>query len=218
MSNSEPTVLPLFDLYEKPYKKDGANIQNYKDAVVHMAEKVVDNALENYTDERMESSAAVKVWHEKMPEKTPECINFLQHTNEQDKEEVLKVIKEINCTLSENQKVLHGGKLPDTSFTTKKTLSTTTDTQVAFREAEYGGKAYKNNELNIYEITIKNPKTNVFVTDPEGEHGNEKEIIFAPGAKIEIGKKEEIKDDYVVYLDDKQNKKVKVNLIQATIS
>lgn len=47
MAESDVTILPLFYLYEKPYMNDGVNIENYRDAVIHIANKGADIALEH---------------------------------------------------------------------------------------------------------------------------------------------------------------------------
>ncbi len=197
--SKESTVLPFFNLYQKPYEAENVRISNYKEAIYHMANTVADNALENFTDEQMEKSESVNEWHKKMPNKTPECI--IKYQNENDKtvaNSVTAEINKINCHLTNGQRILHGGKLPDGVVTTTAPLSTTLDAQVAFREAEFNEKAFNNNEINIYELIVKDPKTNVFISDDKGEHSNEKEIIFASGATINPSSKEIVTKKYPV--------------------
>ena len=202
-------ILPIFNLYEKPYICNGLEVSSYEEAAKYMADCVVDNALEFFTDEKMKNSEAVKKWYENMPNATPEVINRYQNENcKSDLKEVSDEINKIRCRFSETQQVIHAGNLPEKNFITKRPLSATLDMQVAFREAEFCGKAYNDNEINIYELTVKDSKTSVFVTNPESEHGNEKEVIFSAGATIEILTKKTIKKNYKVFSTD--GKKIKI--------
>ncbi|NDK77653.1 hypothetical protein GYA97_24805 [Escherichia coli] len=63
-------------------------------------------------------------------------------------------------------------------------FATTFCPQVAMREAEHSGKAYKQGYIDLMVITVIDPQVKAFVFDmDEPEKGNELEVLFAAGPR-----------------------------------
>lgn len=176
-------------------------IDTHVEAVKHILDVQVDNVLESHIDNALKNNKKLKTWEKTLPSKTPKSLVKYQkeYSKEKNNKEVDQNINQHGGLLSDGQILFHGGTFEKTTldqFTTSKPLSTTFCPQIALRNAEFGGKAYDENEINIYVLTVKNSKTNVFKFKQNGTNfGHEKEVLFAAGADITIMNKVKICDD-----------------------
>ncbi len=73
-----------------------------------------------------------------------------------------------------------------TTFVTNQPLSTSFCPQVALRNAEWRGKAYDEGKIDLFVINVIEPNTNIFFYNLNEELGNEKEVLFASGATLQL--------------------------------
>lgn len=174
-------------------------LENHLQSAMYMANKGEDNQLEFAIDDIIEKSKVFKVWRSYMPSKIPQFLwnyqNRYAHCN------VFNVDKEINnigIKLSVGQTLIHGGYWYNHStdtIITDRPLSTTFCPQVALRNAEWCGKAYDNERIDIMVLRVLSPRTNVYVFKQKGtDKGHEKEVVFASGAKLT-----KVKEHYITH-------------------
>ncbi|CFL01736.1 hypothetical protein [Burkholderia pseudomallei] len=82
--------------------------------------------------------------------------------------------------------MFHGGHWASDSptLTTSRPFSTSFCPQVALRNAEWKGKAYDAGRVDLMVVRVTQPKTKAYAYSREGNHGNEKEVVFASGAQL----------------------------------
>ena len=175
-------------------------------AAKYIAKVGVDNELERFIDEMLDRSKAYKLMRQKMPSKTPKVLaDYQKRYRKCDFREVDQAINSYGDLLAEGQYLFHGGLWPDhpdhmkIEFTTTRPLSTTFSPQVALLNAEFRGKAYDANRIDLFVLYVKNPKTKVFVFRRKGTMlGHEKEVLFASGATLVLKNRHLIRNDYTV--------------------
>lgn len=198
-------------------------ISNHLDAATHMAKVGADNGLENFIDRYLDDSANYKALRKNMPSKTPKVLfDYQQKYPNYTANEVDKEINNIGHTLSDGQYLFHGGSWLNGTlnrFQTTAPLSTSFCPQVALRNAEWKGKAYDNNKIEIFILHADNPITNVFAFPRKNtKMGNEKEVLFASGATLIRKASHFIRGDYTVGKYNCQNKKVPIYVVEIDIS
>ena len=162
--------------------------------------------MESHIENELENNDALKEIREKQPTRTHKALSdyqkeYTQHYKKN--EEVINAIEKNGIKLSDGQTSFHGGGF---IFNNKKDinilqepLSTSLSPEVALRNAEHKGKAFKENEINLSVIEIKNNNVNAFVFKHKGTlHGNEKEILINAGAKIKVIKRVKLDKKYIV--------------------
>lgn len=222
--------LPVIDVFKKPYEiwkyRDATqeeSIQNFSaygyfidkvpdklikkisnayEAAVHMALVGADSALEKHIDDELDANDSFRVWRRSMPSKTPNQLTNYQRQHILN-ESISKVIKEIDCILTEGQFLFHGGCWWGGSIgsecTTSSPLSTSFCPQVALRNAEWAGKAYDAGVIDLLVLQVTNPVTRVFSYKIKGTNkGHEKEVLFSSGAKLKLIHSEVVRSDYRV--------------------
>jgi len=172
-------------------------------AAKYIAKVSIDDELERFIDEMLEHSDAYKLMRQKMPSKTPKGLaDYQKRYSKCDFREVDQAINSYGDLLAEGQYLFHGGLWPDhmgTQFTTTRPLSTTFSPQVALQNAEFYGKAYDANRIDLFVLYVKNPKTKVFVFRRKGTMlGHEKEVLFASGATLVLKNRYLIRNDYSI--------------------
>ncbi len=82
--------------------------------------------------------------------------------------------------------LFHGGHWAsdNPTITTSRPFSTSFCPQVALRNAEWKGKAYDAGRVDLMVVCVTQPKTKAYAYSREGNHGNEKEVVFASGATL----------------------------------
>lgn len=199
-------------------------INDHFSAAKYIALKGFDNAFENHINNCLNNSNEINDWIGKMPSILPEALYFYKKTYpEYNLEEVCKAINDIGVTLSQGQFVFHGGYFNNLgTYFTDKPLSTSLCPQVALRSAEWNGKAYDIGQIDLMVIKVKSPISKVFFFNLDQTLGNEKEVLFAPCARLNIIKKHLIVEKYTVFKVDEDSTKLKKDIplyiVEAEIS
>ncbi|HBZ8158488.1 TPA: hypothetical protein MM329_000701 [Escherichia coli] len=224
-SNEEILEFYRTNGYFKPQVKDKliATINNHLDAAIHMAKIGADNGLENYIDRYLDDSANYKALRNAMPSKTPKVLfDYQQKFPNYSAIEVDKEINNIGHTLSEGQYLFHGGAWLNGTLNQFKTiapLSTSFCPQVALRNAEWRGKAYDNNKIELFVLRVKDPITNVFAFPRKNASmGNEKEVLFASGATLYRKNTHLIRNDYPAAKYEYPDKQIPIYVVEIDIS
>lgn len=92
----------------------------------------------------------------------------------------------VGVEVAEGQLLFHGGAWDSdaSTLTTSRPFSTTFCPQVALRNAEWRGKAYDADRVNVMVVRVAKSKTKAYAYSRQGPHGNEKEVVFASGAQL----------------------------------
>lgn len=184
------------------------------DAATYMIEKRVDNALEHFIDSALANDAAFTALRYQMPSQTPAALNDYQSSYpEYNRVAVDQAINQFGAYLADGQYLIHGGLWfsGEDSFTTDRPLSTTFCPQIALRNAEWRGKAYDANRVELMVIRVTKPKTKAYLFGAEGEFKHEKEAVFASGAQLR-----RLREHYI--MDIKVSKVTKeLNTVEKTV-
>lgn len=162
-------------------------VKTHADAAAYMLRMRADTGLENHIDDCLDESAEYLELRGMMPADTPKALESYQGTfSQNDWKTADEAIKAQGVEMAEGQYLFHGGDWSDQGSTviTSRPLSTSFCPQVALRNAEWKGKAYDAGRVDLMVLCAKQPKTKAYAYSREGDHGNEKEIVFASGAQI----------------------------------
>lgn len=162
-------------------------IKSAAEAAEHMIRTRVDQALENFIDRALADNFAFNAVRQQMPASTPASLNEYQSSYPHyDPSAVDADINRLGVLLAEGQYLLHGGCwfTDGDSFITKRPLSATFCPQIALRSAEWRGKAYDANRVELMVIRVTRPQTKGYLFGPDGDLKHEKEIVFASGAHL----------------------------------
>jgi len=157
------------------------------EAADHMIRTKVDNVLEGFIDRALADNFVFNVLRQQMPSPTPAALSDYQSSYpDYDLFAVDTAINRFGALLADGQYLLHGGCWfsDGDSFTTDRPLSTTFCPQIALRSAEWRGKAYEANRVELMVIRITQPRTKAYLFGPEGDLKHEKEVVFASGAHL----------------------------------
>ncbi|KXV09429.1 hypothetical protein [Acetobacter malorum] len=170
-----------------------ANVTNPFQAASSMLRTGVDNGLENHINWALAQSAEYAALRRRMPQPDPDAL--VAYQNKFTKEDMAAAdiaIKQCGVTLADGQMLFHGGfwgHPVDTVITTSRPFSTSFCPQVALRNAEWNAKAYNAGEINLMVVRVCQPQSKAYILSLDGEKGNEKEVVFASGAKIRLVRK-----------------------------
>lgn len=191
-----------FTLFDSPYQENQIYIANYEDWIKELVkENGFNNAYSNYFNNAQDKNANFKELLSKMPKNLPEILKNYQGdpkriSNSQLNEGIKKIGKEIPL----EQEILHGGFLSSESFVTQRPLATTTDAQVAFREAENTELKLNKNRIDINILTVKQPGIKAVVFETENDDfSHEREILFESNLYLRKNSEEEISNNYSMY-------------------
>lgn len=197
-------------------------ISNHRDAACHIANVAANNGLESHIEDYLERSLTFQVWREKMPSKTPSCLNKYKNTYPSyDVGQVDDAINSINQKLGDDQYLFHGGLWPTTlsTYVTDRPLSTSFCPQIALRSAEWRGKAYDAGKIELFVLRSVKSITNVFVFRISGTNlSNEKEILFASGATLTVRNRILISNSYSVQKWENKPKFVPIYVLEVDIT
>lgn len=157
------------------------------EAAGHMLRKHADNGLEFHIDRALDASAEYHDLRDLMPPNVPDALTSYQtEYPEHDDLLVDAAIKANGVEIAEGQFLFHGGHWPSegSTHTTSHPFSTSFCPQVALRNAEWGGKAYEAGRVDLMVVRVVQPKTKAYAYSRDGDHGNEKEVVFAIGANL----------------------------------
>jgi hypothetical protein len=162
-------------------------VSTHAEAATRMLRQRADNGLEGHIDRALDASTEYRDLRDLMPPNEPEALSsyqgeFSEHTWAMADE----AIKAHGVEMAEGQFLFHGGcwASESTIFTTSRPLSTSFCPQVALRNAEWRGKAYDAGRVDLMVVCVRQPKTKAYAYSREGNHGNEKEVVFASGAQL----------------------------------
>ncbi len=171
-----------------------SKVGNHVDAAKHMLNQVVDNQLESFIKDYLNSSSSYKKMRSEMPSRTPKSLSDYQRKfQSSDFSQVSIDINNFGKNLSNGQYLFHGGLCPVTvgqTFVTDRPFSTSFCPQIALRNAEWAGKSYDAGEINLFVLRVTNPQTKTFCFRLNGtDKGHEAEVLFAAGAKLTLRSK-----------------------------
>jgi hypothetical protein len=208
-----------------PFVNDSlkARISDHFEAASYMANHGEDNGLEKFIDRYLDNDSSYKNFRQAMPSKTPKAFyDFQQKYPHYSSVSVDSEINNIGHTLSEGQILFHGGLFPSSTMeeiVLTSPFSTSFCPQVALRNAEWKAKAYDSGQIDLLVLRASNPTTNVFAFRRKGtKMGNEKEVLFASGAKLRIKDKTLIRNNYVAAKRDFPDKTISIYVISVDIS
>lgn len=162
-------------------------VSTHTEAAVHMLRERADNGLEFHIDDALDTSAEYRDLRDLMLPDVPEALSSYQGEFSEDGLTLAdEAIKAHGVEIAEKQFLFHGGHWTSDSstITTSRPFSTSFCPQVALRNAEWGGKAYDADRVDLMVVCVKQPETKAYAFSREGDHGNEKEVVFASGAKL----------------------------------
>lgn len=162
-------------------------ISTHTAAATRMLRERVDNGLEFHIDNALSTSAEYRNLRDLMPPNEPEALSaYRNEFTEGGLALADEAIKAHGVEIAEGQLLFHGGRWPGDSptLTTSRPFSTSFCPQVALRNAEWMGKAYDAGRIDLMVVCVTQPKTKAYVYSRDGNHGNEKEVVFASGAKL----------------------------------
>ncbi len=224
----DPSLQEMFDYHQKNGFLLGkvkveleAIIDSHFKAAEHMLMRGVDNALGNHIRNYLDIDSNFLHWKMNMPSQTPKALaDYQRNYPNCDFEKVDEEINALQINLSEGQYLYHGGIFPETpDFMTVRPFSTSFCPQVALRNAEWCGKAYNDERIDLLVLRVVNPKTNIFLYKQKGTSlGHEEEVLFASGAQLTLQNRTLIRKDYRVREYMKPEKLIPVYVVEVDIS
>lgn len=162
-------------------------VSTHAGAAAYMLRTRVDNGLGFFIDDALTASAEYQQLRALMPLNDPEALSSYQGTfDDEGFAEADSAINQYGISLSEGQTLFHGGLWLHRSdwFKTQRPFSTSFCPQVALRNGEWRGKAFDAGRVDLMVVHVVQPKTKAFAYSRQGDHGNEKEVVFASGAEL----------------------------------
>lgn len=162
-------------------------VSTHTEAAAYMLRQRADNGLEGHIDRALDASAEYRDLRALMPQDEPEALSAYQgRFSEHDWALADEAINAHGVEIAAGQCLFHGGHWASDQGTlvTSRPFSTSFCPQVALRNAEWMGKAYDAGRVDLIVIYVAQPKTKAYAYSLEGDHGNEKEVVFASGAQL----------------------------------
>ncbi|AWI54795.1 hypothetical protein DEH84_16260 [Aquabacterium olei] len=162
-------------------------VSTHTEAATRMLRVRADNGLEFHIDAALNTSAEYRDLRDLMPPNVPEALGSYQSEFSEDGlASADEAIKAHGVEVAEGQLLFHGGHWAGDSptLTTSRPFSTSFCPQVALRNAEWRGKAFDAGRVDLMVVRVTQPETKAYVYSQEGDHGNEKEVVFASGARL----------------------------------
>lgn len=169
-------------------------IKSPMDAAEFVGADQHENRLNNYVDNFLTKNTEYARWLSFMPQPTPsEMIKYQQSYLQCNPLVVNDIVIESGIYLPINQTLFRGGMWPKDDngnnlleYTTEKILSTSFCPLVALNNADWMGKSWDNERLDLIVITNKSTNTKSFVFDKDAESGHELEVLLAAGAQLKF--------------------------------
>jgi hypothetical protein len=162
-------------------------VSTHIQAATRMLRQRADNGLEGHIDRALDASAEYRALRDLMPQDVPEALSSYQgEFSGHNWAMADEAIKAHGTEIAEGQFLFHGGHWAsdNPTLTTSRPFSTSFCPQVALRNAEWQGKAYDAGRLDLMVVCVTQPKTKAYAYSRDGDHGNEKEVVFASGAEL----------------------------------
>lgn len=194
------------------------------EAASRMLRERADKELDRHIEDALKASDNYRHLRSLMPQDVPEALNSYQgEFPHYDCTEVDNAINSHGVEIAGGQCLFHGGLWSSVTpnVTTSRPFSTSFCPQVALRNAQWGGKAYDAGRLDLMVVRVKDPKTKAYVYSLEGDHGHEKEVLFASGAELALVSETHIADIPVSKVDSnlrEEKKDIPVYVVEIEIS
>jgi len=162
-------------------------VSTHTEAAARMLRQRADNCLEGHINRALNASAEYRALRDLMPQDVPEALSSYQgEFSEHDWAMADEAIKAHGVEIAAGQFLFHGGHWASDrpTITTSRPFSTSFCPQVALRNAEWRGKAYDAGRVDLMVVCVTQPKTKAYAYSREGNHGNEKEVVFASCAEL----------------------------------
>ncbi|MDR6234049.1 hypothetical protein [Pseudomonas oryzihabitans] len=146
-----------------------------------------DNGLERHIERSLDADTEYQKMLNLMPQKDPDALRSYQgRFSESDWASADVSINAHGIEMAEGQYLFHGGHwISDfKTLVTSRPFSTSFCPNVALKNAEWRGKAYDAGRVDLMIISVTQPKIKAYAYSREGEHGHEKEVVFASGAQL----------------------------------
>lgn len=199
-------------------------VSTHAEAASYMLRKRADNGLEFHVDRALNVSPEYRSLRDLMPIDVPEALRSYQSEFTEDGLALADdAIRTHGVEMAEGQFLFHGGHWGSDSLTltTSRPFSTSFCPQVALRNAEWKGKAYDAGRVDLMVVRVTRPETKAYIYSREGDHGNEKEIVFASGAYLTRVRETYIAEFPVVRVNrrlEQERKFVPAYLVEVEIS
>lgn len=217
-------TISIVDIFSTPYSvntsKNNASeqtgdgcltIKNCLDAAKYIAEREVDNRLDDFINAELDRNHNFVAWKKHMPSRTPRIMSRYQQEyqcyNNYNMHYVDNVINSCGIYLPIGQQLFHGGQWwgKGEEVVTKRPLSLTFSPQVAMRNAEHLGKAYDAGWIDIFVVTIKRSDIKAFVFKRHGTNfGHENEILLSSNITLRLVTKMSGSIEKIFYKSDQE--------------
>ena len=158
-----------------------------KDVVKYIVEENGDNAYENCLDDLFMSFPEYKKWESAFDLSPDSELYIYQNERTSDYDKLDEEIRKYNFYLNDGQRVFRGafGDIHQKNYSFSTPISTTLYSVVAYNEIIRN--ITKDEDRIIFDLVVDKSKTNVFYYGSKtGSHSNEKEVLFASGARIQV--------------------------------
>lgn len=162
-------------------------VSTHSQAAAYMIRVRADNGLEGHVDRALDVSPEYRELLGRMPcEEVKALRSYQGEFPRHDAARADMAIQDVGVELPEGQILFHGGRWPSdgSTFTTSRPLSTSFCPQVALRNSEWRGKAYDAGQVDLLVLRVTQSQTKAYAYRRDGQHGNEKEVVFASGARL----------------------------------
>ena len=209
VKNQGLSILEALEPKDKLLEK----VATHAEAAHRMLRVRTDNGLEFHIDRALDDSPEYRRLRELMPPDVPVPLDEYQSSYpDYNRKMVDAAINAHGVNIAEGQFLFHGGEwgIAVDSLMTSQPFSTSFCPQVALRNAEWRGKAFDTGRVDLMVVRVTQPATKAYIYSREGEHGNEKEIVFASGATLTRVRETHVNDITVhkMHADMREEEKV----------
>lgn len=196
-----------------------AKINDPVSAARYVANGAPDSGLDNHISNMLQASAGLKQWRQAMPSRTPKPLSVFQR--QYGRHDIQAVCQELQLhgrNLSPGQCLFHGG-LWWGDGATSKPLSTSFSPQVAFKNAEWKGKAYDAGRIDLMVLKVVSPNVKAFAFKHKGtSNGHEKEVLLRPGLTLACRSSVLVRQDCLATKPGHAAKQVDVHVLEIDMS
>lgn len=197
------------------------------DAAMFVASNQHDLRLDRYVHKYLDGSEQYAQWLSLMPESVPEeLLSYQSSYPPSDFDKINDIVNVFGIHMPDDQVLFHGGVWPknqygnpEVSLITDRVLSTSLCPKVAITNAEWKGKAWDSNRIDLMVIKVNCSTANAYIFDKElPQHGHELEILFAKDAVLRFISESEIVGGREVYKYQQKPKRIKVFVINVELN
>lgn len=185
--NEERAYLEQYGVRPSPARQVMRVVSDHLEAAKHIADAPLDGAFDWFVEGALDNDLAYSKLRGMMPVETPPALlNYQERHTVYDAVQFDREVNEFGAFLCAGQVLFCGGvwDLPVDGFYTDGPLSTTFNPQKAWTIADWHGTPYDQGRLDIMVMTVRDPRTKAYHYHPGGQHGHEREVVFATGAYV----------------------------------